>query len=124
MDILSQCAPRADVFVINKLEVGGPDRPPSQRMVEQMRTDEAERKAAERPGAGRSTSGNSQDEGYWAYMQRQVTERTERLNVMGDSMDKLEEQSSTWADDVSKYVGNQKKKAVMGCKYEFLSYRQ
>ena len=49
-------------------------------------------------------------------MQRQVQERTERLNLVGDSMDKLEENSMSWTDDVSKYVGKQKKKAVLGCK--------
>ena len=51
-----------------------------------------------------------------AYMQRQIQQRTERLNIMGDSMDRLEETSSSWAEDVNKFVSNQKKKAVMGCK--------
>lgn len=36
---------------------------------------------------------------------------------MGDSMDRLEEASAGWADDVSKFVNDQKKKAVMGGKY-------
>ena len=78
-----------------------------------MRSEEQQRRTA-----GRSTTQppTAQDEGYWAYMQRQVQERTERLNVMGDSMDKLEETSSNWADDVGKFVSNQKKKAVMGSK--------
>jgi len=41
-------------------------------------------------------------------------ERTERLNLTGDSMDRLAESSSNWANDVNKYVKDQKKKAVMG----------
>lgn len=88
-------------------------------MIEQMRSDEQQRRTAERsPGAAVAESSSSgKDEGYWAYMQRQMQERTERLNIMGDSMDKLEEQSSKWSDDVGKFVSQQKKKAVMGCKY-------
>lgn len=50
-------------------------------------------------------------------MQRQVQERTERLNIMGDSMDRLEESSANFAQDVGKFVGDQKKKAMMGSKY-------
>jgi syntaxin-binding protein 5 len=85
-------------------------------MMEQMRSEEAQRRTAElSPGAPSDASG-SKDEGYWAYMQRQVQERTERLNFMGESMDKLEETSAGWADDVGKFVSQQKKKAVMGCK--------
>lgn len=54
-------------------------------------------------------------------MQRQVQERTEKLSMAGDHMDRLEENSSGWARDVNKYVQNQKKKAVLGGKYQ-LSY--
>ena len=101
--------------------IGGPDRPPSKRMIEQQRADEEARRIASRQppgsssGAGRQSPGN-QEEGYWAYMQRQLQERTENLNLAGDNMDKLEDNSAGWADDVNKYVSSQKKKAVMGCK--------
>jgi len=47
-------------------------------------------------------------------MQRQVQERTEQLGLTGDSMDRLEENSGEWANDVSKYVSTQKRKAVFG----------
>jgi len=50
-------------------------------------------------------------------MQRQVQERTQSLNVMGDSMDRVEESSARWGDDVSKFVGKTKKKVVMGGKF-------
>ena len=107
--------------------VGGPDRPPSKKMVDQLRMEEQQ----QRRGTARAASGSSldtaaaaqQDEGYWAYMQRQVQERTERLNIMGDSMDKLEESSSNWADDVNKFVSNQKKKAIMGGQSPLRPYR-
>ncbi|KAI9724957.1 MAG: hypothetical protein M1812_000233 [Candelaria pacifica] len=93
--------------------IGGPDRPPSRRMIEQTRADEQQRKLDGRPSAAATPSAN-QDEGYWAYMQRQMNERTQKLGIVGDSMDKLEENSSGWAEDVSKFVSNQKRKAVMG----------
>ncbi|KAF3491572.1 lethal(2) giant larvae protein [Arthroderma uncinatum] len=97
--------------------VGGPNRPPSKRMIEQMRQEEQERQKAEREGRlPRSNTNTSQgsQETYWAYMQRQVQERTENLNIMGDSMDRLGESSSGLANDVNKFVKNQKKKAVLG----------
>lgn len=102
------------------LTVGGPDRPPSKRMIEQMRTEEQERRVVNRQAAtspSTSSASGRQDEGYWAYMQRQVQERTENLNIMGDSMDRLEDTSANYANDVNKYVGKQKKKAVMSRKF-------
>ncbi|KMP08033.1 hypothetical protein CIRG_07714 [Coccidioides immitis RMSCC 2394] len=96
--------------------IGGPDRPPSKRMLEQMRLEEQERQAASHQNRPRPTSSTEQEsqEGYWAYMQRQMQERTERLGIMGDNMDRLEENSSGFADDVNKFIRNQKKKAVLG----------
>lgn len=96
--------------------VGGPDRPPSKRMMDQMRADEQQGRDAARSGASSSSNANQQDQSYWAYMQQQVQQRTERLNIMGDSMDRLEEASSGWAEDVNKFVSNQKKQAMLGCK--------
>lgn len=87
-------------------------------MIEQERADEAAKRAASRqaasnPGSSRPRPGQ-QDEGYWAYMQRQIQERTENLGFTEDSMDKLEDNSQGWADDVNKYVKDQKKKMIMG----------
>ena len=99
--------------------IGGPDRPPSKRMIEQMRADEeAERKASRQATSSSSSAAPArQEEGYWAYMQRQVQERTENLGLAGDNMDKLEDNSKGWSDDVNKYVSSTKKKAVMGCEF-------
>ncbi|KAL6721017.1 Lethal(2) giant larvae sro7 [Lecanora helva] len=98
--------------------IGGPDRPPSKRMIEQMRADEEAQRAAARQEASSSKNPppGRQEEGYWAYMQRQVQERTESLGLAGDNMDKLEDNSEGFAKDVNKFVSNQKKKAVMGSK--------
>ena len=85
-------------------------------MIEQMRAEEQQRRIAGRPAPSAPSAASGQDEGYWAYMQRQVQERTERLGIMGDSMDKLEENSSGWANDVSKYVNQQKRKVILGGK--------
>ncbi|GAD99096.1 SNARE-dependent exocytosis protein (Sro7), putative [Paecilomyces variotii No. 5] len=95
--------------------IGGPDRPPSKRMLEQMRMDEQERRRAAREGQRPGqASFQTNDEGYLSYMSRQVQERTERLNIMGDSMDRLEENSSSFANDVGKYVQSQKRKMFLG----------
>jgi hypothetical protein len=96
--------------------VGGPDRPPSKRTAEQMRADEQERRRAARGGrSAPESAAKGEQEGYWSYMQRQVQERTQQLGLTGDSMDRLEENSGEWANDVSKYVSTQKRKAVFGC---------
>lgn len=63
--------------------------------------------------AGKAASG-SQDETYWAYMQRQMQERTQNLNILGDSVNNLEETSSKWADEAGKYVQKTKRNLVMG----------
>ncbi|OAX82388.1 hypothetical protein ACJ72_03261 [Emergomyces africanus] len=96
------------------LLIGGPDRPPSKHMIEQMRQEEMSRQTGPRQGSTTLQTQGASEEGYWAYMQRQVQQRTENLNIMGDSIDRLQESSSGWADDVNEYVKNQKKKAVLG----------
>jgi syntaxin-binding protein 5 len=47
-------------------------------------------------------------------MQRQMQERTQNMNLLGDSVNNLEETSAKWADDASKYVSKTKKNLVMG----------
>lgn len=93
--------------------VGGPERPPSKRMIQQMKQEDQQRRAAQREGREVPESSGSQ-EGYLAYMSRQVQERTERLGIAGDNMERLEENSSNFANDVNKFVQSQKKKAVLG----------
>ncbi|KAJ5721778.1 uncharacterized protein N7483_009712 [Penicillium malachiteum] len=95
--------------------IGGVDRPPSKRMVEQMKLEEEEQRKALREGRAAPQAQGSQ-EGWGAYMSRQVQERTERLGLVGDTMDRLEENSSNFASDVGKYVNSQKKKAIFGGK--------
>lgn len=90
------------------LLVGGPDRPPSKRMLEAA----AEEQRAARTGQS-SVAGSSQ-EGWGDYLTRQLNERTEKLNMMGDNMDNLQEQSAGWADDVNKFIGKQKRNVIMG----------
>ncbi len=99
------------------LLIGGPDRPPSKRQLAQARQDEAARRQAARTNTNASSSSaaaGGETEGWGAYMQRQINERTEKLNIMGDSMNRLEGNSSGWADDVSKFVQKQKRGLVMG----------
>lgn len=89
------------------LLIGGPDRPPSKRMIAAAA---AEQRMVR---AGPGQAGSSQ-EGWGDYLTRQLNERTEKLNIMGDSMDNLENQSAGWADDVSKYIGKQKRNVILG----------
>ena len=72
------------------------------------------------PGAGQrqvgpaGVAGSQQQEGYWAYMQKTMQERTQNMNLLGDSVNQLGETSSKWAEDASKYVNKTKKNLVMG----------
>lgn len=97
------------------LLIGGPDRPPSKRMQEAAAAEERAARLGSRPGtAGASARAGTSQEGWGEYLQRQINERTEKLNLAGDSMDSLQQSSSGWADDVNKFVGKQKRNMVLG----------
>lgn len=89
------------------LLIGGPDRPPSKRMMDAAAAEQRAARSSGRPAA-------PSQEGWGDYLTRQLNERTERLNLMGDNMDNLQNQSAGWADDVNKYIGKQKRNIVMG----------
>lgn len=100
--------------------IGGPDRPASRRMTEAAAQEASMARAAPaasgRSGAGSSAAaraGTSQ-EGWGEYLQRQLNERTERLNLMEDNMENLNDNSQGWADDVNKFIGKQKRNVVLG----------
>lgn len=92
------------------LLIGGPDRPPSKRMMDAA----AQEQRIARSGGAGGPAGSTGQEGWGEYLTRQLNERTERLNIMNDSMESMSEQSAGWADDVSKYVSKQKKSMVLG----------
>ena len=96
--------------------IGGPDRPPSKRQIQQARADEAARRAGQRDAVNQSAANMKpgEQEGYWAWAQRNINERTEKLGIMGDNMDHLQQNSSGFADDVGKFVQKQKRGLVMG----------
>jgi syntaxin-binding protein 5 len=98
------------------LLIGGPDRPPSKRMMAQARADEEQRRREARHGAPATSSRSPppSNEGWGAWATRQLNERTEKLNIVGDSMDSLSQNSAGWADDVNKFVAKQKRGLVMG----------
>lgn len=91
--------------------VGGPDRPPSKRMLDAAA---AEQRAARNADAGGSSAAGGSQEGWGSYLSRQLAERTEKLNIMGDSMDNLQQQSQGWSDDVNKFMSKQKRNIVLG----------
>jgi len=94
------------------LLIGGPDRPASKRMMAAA----AQEARQARAGGGSSSNpraGTSQ-EGWGEYLTRQLNERTEKLNIMGDSMDNLQQSSQGWAEDVNKYISKQKRNLFLG----------
>ncbi|PWW71703.1 hypothetical protein C7212DRAFT_287621 [Tuber magnatum] len=95
------------------LLIGGPERPMSRKMIEQMRAEKRQAAMDARAGAAAAAGASTQD-GVFANMAKQIQERTEKLNIMGDSMDRLGESSANFADDVSKFVSQQKRKALLG----------
>ena len=98
------------------LLIGGPDRPPSKRMLaaaaEEDRITRASGQYTATAGPSR-TPGTQSTEGWGDYMARQLNERTEKLNIMGDGMDRMQENSQGWANDVDKMVKKQKKNMLM-----------
>ena len=92
------------------LLIGGPDRPPSKRMMAAA----AEEDRLARSGGPSRAPGTQSTEGWGDYMTRQLNERTEKLNIMGDTMDKVQENSQGWAEDVNKYISKQKRNLVIG----------
>lgn len=97
------------------LLIGGPDRPPSKRMLDAAAAEKRLGSAGSGASVGRvGASVGAANEGWGDYLSRQLNERTEKLNIMGDNMESLNEQSSGWADDVSKFVGKQKRNVVLG----------
>lgn len=106
------------------LLIGGPERPPSKRMLAQARADEETRRRearAQNPSSSSSSAYPSYptgqqpagaNEGWGAWAQRNFNERTEKLNIVGDNMDQLSNNSKGWADDVNKYVNKQKRGLV------------
>ncbi|KAI9879054.1 MAG: hypothetical protein M1823_006878, partial [Watsoniomyces obsoletus] len=63
---------------------------------------------------GRAAPPDPSQEGWGAYMQRQIQERTEQLGFAESSMDRAAESSSSFSDGVSDYIKKQKRQAAMG----------
>jgi syntaxin-binding protein 5 len=92
-------------------------------MLAQARADTMQQRAAASAVAGGPSSSRAaalaseQDQGYWQYMQKQLSERTEKLGSVNDGIDSLEQTTSNWLGDVNKFVSQQKKNAVTGSKF-------
>jgi hypothetical protein len=83
------------------------------KMMAQAKEEEHQARLAAR-AQNASPGGSSAGEGIFAGMTKSFQERTEKLNFVGDSMDKLGDSSQSFADDVSKFVSSQKRKALLG----------
>lgn len=102
------------------LLIGGPDRPPSKRMLAQARADEAAAKQAGR----QQNRAQGEQQGWGDYLTDQLNQRTQNLNIMGDSVNRLEENSASWAEQANKFVSDQKRNMVLGgkCPYATLCH--
>ncbi|KAL7274540.1 Lethal(2) giant larvae sro7 [Rhizina undulata] len=94
--------------------LGGPLRPPSKRQLQREREQRLEQARAAKTTAAGSSSAGAQDQGVFAGMVKGMQERTERLGLVGDSMERLGESSASLADEVGRFVKEQKKKAMWG----------
>lgn len=95
------------------LLIGGPDRPPSRRMMEAAALEDRMARAGG-SGSPSSPRAGASNEGWGEYLTRQLNERTEKLNLMGDNMEQLNDNSQGWADDVNKFVSKQKRSIALG----------
>jgi syntaxin-binding protein 5 len=124
MDLLSKLIHLTRHNITNPPTVGGPDRPPSKRQLAQARSEAEQARRAARAGQPSSSSANPSyptmsptsqaNEGWGTWATRAFNERTEKLNAVTDNMNNLSANSAGWADDVSKFVGKQKRGFVMG----------
>ncbi|KHJ34295.1 putative snare-dependent exocytosis protein [Erysiphe necator] len=83
------------------LLIGGPDRPTGKRVAGTL--------AVQRHTQGNSPNEAQGSESWGDFMARQLNERTEKLDLVGDSLNKIQESSQSWANDVSKFVKKQKR---------------
>jgi syntaxin-binding protein 5 len=89
-------------------------------MLAQARADTMQQRAVAAPSSSRTAAlASEQDQGYWQYMQKQLSERTEKLGSVNDGMNSLEQTTGNWLGDVNKFVNQQKKNAVTGSKFCF-----
>ncbi|CAG8972386.1 hypothetical protein HYALB_00007139 [Hymenoscyphus albidus] len=96
------------------LLIGGPDRPPSKRMMALAAEEDRLVRAAGGADGSARTPGTQSSEGWGDYMTRQLNERTQKLGIVEDSTDKMLDSSQGWADDVNKFVNKQKRSMLLG----------
>ena len=96
--------------------IGGPGRPPSKRMVAEARAQQESEFQRQRDAArtGRAPPPDPSQEGWGAYMQRQIQERTEQLGFAETSMENTANDSAKFSDSVSDYIAKQKRQAALG----------
>ncbi|KAI0023940.1 lethal giant larvae like, C-terminal-domain-containing protein [Xylariomycetidae sp. FL0641] len=92
------------------LLIGGADRPASKRMMSAAAA--MERDLQE--GYSSPTSAGGSQEGWGDYLTRQLNERTEKLNIVNDSMENMADNSQKWAQGTNKFVNQQKRKMMFG----------
>ncbi|KAL2176659.1 lethal giant larvae like, C-terminal-domain-containing protein [Thermothelomyces heterothallicus CBS 202.75] len=97
------------------LLIGGDDRPPSKRMMAAAAAERGMAGGADSAGtgAGGARAGASQ-EGWGEYLSRQLNERAEKLTIVDDAVNRLQESSQGWAEGVNNFVKKQKRDLLIG----------
>lgn len=93
------------------LLIGGPDRPPGKRMME---ADAAMQRGAQGDDQGYGAAAGTSQEGWGDYLTRQLNERTEKLNIMNDSVEGAANASQNWSDEAGKFFKKQKRNLLWG----------
>lgn len=83
-------------------------------MLEQSRRNEEEARAAAREDRKTPARSDTASSSYWDYVTQQVQEHTQKLGLAGESVDRLEESSEGFAQDVDKMLKRQRNKAALG----------
>lgn len=72
--------------------------------------------------SSKRASASSSAQSYWNSMQREVQRRTRNLDLTGQTMDRLEETSTGFVDDVDKYLTKQSGKMAAGCEFYYSQF--
>ena len=57
--------------------------------------------------------GSTANDSYMSQMSRKITERTQKLTVVEDTLKNIEESSTKWLNEVSEFAKSQQKKAAL-----------
>ncbi|KAI1435860.1 lethal giant larvae like, C-terminal-domain-containing protein [Xylaria sp. CBS 124048] len=106
------------------LLIGGAGRPASKRMMAASKAmqEDLSSPSSSSPsglssgggGGGAAAATGRSQEGWGDYLTRQLNERTEKLNIVNDSLEGIATSSQKWSEDAGKLISSQKRKILLG----------